>query len=133
MELKPLFTVTGTAVVEPLGKVQGGERIKIEYRGVTAGNSVVTGKAHGSDWILVGPLGPGETNSVCEISTPEKEHVVVELRGYALSHNGSGYEIRTAGLIRTSATRFTELNGRVALVVAQMRADNTIEVTAYQF
>ncbi|HUI28105.1 MAG TPA: hypothetical protein VL403_18635 [Candidatus Kryptonia bacterium] len=133
MELKPLFTVTGTAVVEPLGKVQGGERIKVEYRGATSVDSLVTGKAHGSDWIFVGPLGPGETNSVCEISTPEKEHVVVELRGYAVSHNGSGYEIRSAGMIRTSATRFTELNGRVALVVEQIRSDSTVEVTAYQF
>jgi len=133
MELKRLFTVTGTAVVEPLGKVQGGQRIKVEYRGATTSDSAVIGKAHGSDWIFVGPLGPGETNSVCEIATPEKEHVVVELRGYAVSHNGSGYEIHTAGLIRTSAGRFAELNGRVALVIEHVHADHSVEVTAYQF
>ena len=131
MDLKPLFTVTATAVVERLGKVQGGERLKIEYRGAADGNGVA-GKAHGNDWIFVGPLGPGETNSVCEISTAEKEHVVIELRGYAQLHEG-GYELRAAGLIRTSAPRFVELNGRVALVVEHVRADNSVELTAYQF
>ncbi|HVN87778.1 MAG TPA: hypothetical protein VMW17_23315 [Candidatus Binatia bacterium] len=133
MDLKRLFSVTASATVESLGKVQGGERIKVEYRGATGIDSLVAGKAHGNDWIFVGPLGPGETNSVCEIRTGENEHVVVELRGYATSRNGNGYDIRAAGLIRTSAARFAELNGRVALIVERVHGDKSVEVTAYEF
>jgi hypothetical protein len=133
MQLQPLFRITATATIEPLGKVQGGERIKIEYRGATAPDSIVGGKAHGTEWVLIGSLGPSETNSVHEIIAGENERLVVELRGYAQSRNGSGYEIRTAGIIRTSAARFADLNGHIALVVSRIGGDKKIEVTAYQF
>jgi hypothetical protein len=133
MQLQPLFHVLGTAVIERLGKVQGGERLKVEYRGETAPDSAVGGKAHGNDWVLVGPLGPGETNAVHEITTADKEHLVVELHGYAMSRNGDGMEIRSAGIIRTAAPRFSEINGRVALVIERLGSDKKIEVTAYQF
>ncbi|HXQ23642.1 MAG TPA: hypothetical protein VN812_18325, partial [Candidatus Acidoferrales bacterium] len=73
MDLAPLYTLTGTAEVEKLGKVQDGERIKIEFRGKSADDSLITGKAHGSSWIFVGPLGPGEANAVQEIITPAGE------------------------------------------------------------
>jgi hypothetical protein len=133
MELQPLFTLSGTADTERLGKVQGGERLKIEYRGSTTPESPIAGKAHGTDWVLLGPLGPGETNAVHEVMTADKEHVAVELRGYALSRNGDGMEIRTAGIIRTASPRFSELNGKIALVVERLSPDKKIEVTAYQF
>lgn len=64
MDLAPLYRLTGTAEVEKLGKVQDGERLKIEFRGKSADDSLIAGKAHGSSWILVGPLGPGEANAV---------------------------------------------------------------------
>ena len=44
-----------------------------------------------------------------------------------------GMEIRTAGIIRTTAPRFSELNGKIALVVERLSPDKKIEVTAYQF
>src|ERR1700687_1125400 len=103
VELTPLYTLTGTAVVEKLGKVQDGERIKIEFRGKSAAGSPVEGKAHGSTWILIGPLGPGDTNAVQEIILPSGERLVVELRGYTLMPNSEEMEIRTCGVIRTSA------------------------------
>lgn len=133
MQLQALFTLSGTADTEQLGKVQGGERLKIEYRGNTTPGSLIAGKAHGNDWVLLGPLGPGETNAVHELMTADKEHLAVELRGYALSRDGGGMEIRTAGIIRTAAPRFSELNGKVALVVERLSPDRKIEVTAYQF
>ncbi len=133
MELQPLFSVSGTAATEPLGKVQGGERLKIEYRSTTASSSPIAGKAHGTDWVFVGPFGPGETNAVHEVTTPDKEHLVVELRGYAMARDGDGMEIRTAGIIRAAAPRFAELNGKVALVVERLFPDKKIEVTAYKF
>lgn len=133
MQLQALFTLSGTADTEQLGKVQGGERLKIEYRGSTTPGSLIAGKAHGNDWVLLGPLGPGETNAVHELMTADKEHLAVELRGYARSRDGGGMEIRTAGIIRTAAPRFSELNGRIALVVERLSPDNEIEVTAYEF
>jgi len=131
MDFAPLYTLTGTAEVEQLGKVQDGERIKIEFRGKSASDSLVVGKAHGSIWILVGPLGPGETNAVQEIITPDREHFVVELRGYAVSLNGDGMEIRTCGIIRTSAARFAHLNGHIAVVIQTVTKDNAVSVEAY--
>jgi len=133
MDLVPLYTLTGRAVVEKLGKVQDGERIKIEFRGKSADDSLIAGKAHGSSWILVGPLGPGEANAVQEIITPAGERFVVELRGYAVSLNGEGMEIRAAGIIRASAASFAHLNGHVAVVVQKVTKDNTVSVQAYSF
>lgn len=132
MDLTPLYTLTGTAVTEKLGKVQDGERIKIEFRGKTANDSPIAGKAHGSNWILIGPAGPGATNAVQEIITPTGERLVVELQGYTQSLNGDGLEIRASGIIRSSAGTFAQINGHLALVVQRMTGD-TISVQAYQF
>ncbi len=133
MDLAPLYTLTGTTVTERLGKVQDGERIKIEFRGKTAGGSPINGKAHGSNWILVGPLGPGATSAVQEITTQNGERLVVELQGYTQTLNGGSMEIRASGIIRSNAAPFAELNGRIALVVQRIKQDETIEVDAYQF
>jgi hypothetical protein len=133
MDLTPLYSLTGTAEVEQLGKVQDGERIKIEFRGKTATDSPIAGKAHGSSWILVGPMEPGETNAVQEIVTPAGEHLVVELRGYATTLNGDGMEIRAGGIIRASAATFTHLNGHVVVVVQKVTKDNSVTVQAYTF
>jgi len=133
MDLRPLYTLAGTAVVERLGKVQDGERLKIEFRGTAAPDSPVAGKAHGSAWILVGPLGPGETSAVQELVTATGERIVLELRGYTINRDGGGMEIRASGLIRTSAAHFAEANGRIALVVQTVSADNAVSVRAYQF
>ena len=133
MELKLLYTLTGTAVVEKLGKVQDGERIKIEFRGKSGPDSPIEGKAHGSSWVLIGPFGPSDTSAVQEIITPANERLVVELRGYAIAGNGAGTEIRAAGIIRSSAARFAELNGRVAVVVQTVGADDTVAVQAYSW
>jgi hypothetical protein len=133
MDLTPLYSLTGTAVVEKLGKVQDGERIKIEFRGKSAAGSAIAGKAHGASWILVGPLGLGETSAVQEIITPGGERFVVELRGYATQHNGDGMEIRASGIIRASAATFAQLNGHIALVVQRVAADDTVAVEAYTF
>jgi hypothetical protein len=133
MELSPLFSLTGTAVIEKLGKVQDGERIKIEFRGKSAAGSAIAGKAHGASWILIGPLGPGETSAVQEIVTPDGEHVVLELRGYAMQANGDGMEIRASGIIRASAATFLHLNGHVALVVQRVAGDDSVTVEAYTF
>jgi hypothetical protein len=132
MQLALLYTLTGSTVTEKLGKVQDGERIKIEFRGKAADDSPITGKAHGSNWILIGTLGPGAANAVQEIITPANERIVVELQGYAQSLNGEGMEIRAAGIIRSSAGTFAHINGHVALVVQKMTND-TISVQAYQF
>src|SRR5262245_26699577 len=126
MNLTPLYTLTGTAVTEKLGQVQDGERIKVEFRGKSAAGSAIEGKAHGSSWILIGGVGPGETNAVQEIVTPGGDHVVVELRGYALQRNGDGMEIRASGLIRTSSATFFHLNGHIAIVVQTVGADDTV-------
>jgi len=133
MQLTPLFTLTGSAVVEKLGKVQDGERIKIEFRGASAAESPIVGKAHGATWVFIGALGPGDTNAVQEIVTAAGERLVVEVRGYTLQHNGDGMEIRAAGLIRSAAPSFAHLNGHVALLVQQVRPDETATVQAYAF
>jgi hypothetical protein len=132
MNLALLYTLTGTTVTEKLGKVQDGERIKVEFRGKAADDSPITGKAHGSNWILIGTHGPGVTNAVQQIITPANERIVVELQGYAQSVNGEGMEIRAAGIIRSSAGTFAHINGHVA-VVRQKITNDTISVEAYQF
>ncbi len=131
MELTRLYTLTGKAVTEQLGKVQDGERMKIEFRGRSADDSPVTGNAHGSTWILVGPMGPGESNAVQEIVTPSGERLAVELRGYAASRQDGSLEIRAAGIIRTNAASLAHLNGHVAVVVQQV-AGETLRVEAYE-
>jgi hypothetical protein len=133
MNLAPLYTLIGTAEVEKLGKVQDGERIKIEFRGKSADDSPIAGKAHGSSWILVGPMGPGETSAVQQIITPAGERLVAELHGYAVALNGDGMEIRASGIIRASAASFSHLNGHVAVVVQKVTKNNTITVQAYTF
>ena len=133
MNLALLYTLTGTAVVEKLGKVQDGERIKIEFRGKSAADSPIAGKGHGSSWVLIGPLGPGDTSAVQELLTPTGERLVVELRGYAVNLNGDGMEIRASGIIRSSAASFMPLNGHVAVVVQKISPDNSIAVQAYSF
>ena len=133
MDLAPLYTLTGSAVTEKLGKVQDGERIKSEFRGKAADDSPIAGKAHGSNWILIGPLGPGATSAVQEIITPAGERLVVELQGYTQSLNGDGWEIRASGIIRSSAGAFAHLNGRIALVVQKITTDDTITISAFQF
>ena len=133
MDLATLYTLTGTTVTEKLGKVQDGERIKIEFRGKAAADSPIQGKAHGTNWILVGAVGPGATNAVQELITPTGERVVVELHGYAQTLNGDGMEIRAAGIIRSSAGTFAEINGRVAVVVQKIAKDESITIHAYQF
>lgn len=132
MNLALLYTLTGSTVTEKLGKVQDGERIKVEFRGKATDDSPITGKAHGSNWILIGPAGPGAANAVQEIITPANERVVVELQGYAQSLNGEGMEIRAAGIIRSSAGTFAHINGHLAVVVQEISND-TISVQAYQF
>jgi hypothetical protein len=131
MELARLYTLSGTTVVEKVGKVQDGERIKIEFRGRTAGDSPIAGKAHGSNWILIGPSGPGETSAVQEIVTPGGERLVVELRGYTVPGNGDEMEIRASGIIRSGAASFADLNGHVAVVVQTIGPQDAISVTAY--
>ncbi len=133
MELTPLFTLTGTAVVEKVGKVQDGERIKIEFRGKSAVGSPIEGKAHGSSWVLIGPLGPGATNAVQEVITPGGERVVLELQGYTMNANGKGMEIRTCGIIRSSAASYADLNGRIALAIQKVGADDAVTIDAYRF
>jgi len=132
MDLAPLYTLTGTTVTEKLGKVQDGERIKIEFRGKAADDSPISGKAHGSNWILIGPAGPSATSAVQEIITPGGERLVVELQGYTRNLNGDGVEIRASGIIRSSAGTFADINGHVAVVVQRITND-TINVQAYQF
>lgn len=134
MDLATLYTLTGTVVVEKLGKVQDGERIKVEFRGAAAADSPIVGKAHGSNWVLIGERGrPGATTAVQELITPAGERLVVELQGYAVSLNGTAMEIRTSGIIRSSAATFADLDGHLALVVQQIGADDSIRVHAYQF
>ena len=133
MDLTPLYTLTGSTVTEKLGKVQDGERIKIEFRGKAAADSPIAGKAHGSNWILIGPSGPGATSAVQEIITPTGERLVVELKGYTQNSNGDGMEIRAAGIIRSSAGTFAQLNGHVAVVIQQIGKGETISVQAYHF
>ena len=133
MDLAPLYTLTGSATTEKLGKVQDGERIKIEFRGKAAAGSPIAGKAHGSNWILIGPSGPGATSAVQEIITPNGERLVVELQGYTQSVNGDGMEIRTSGIIRSSAGTFAHLNGHVAVVIQMIAKDDAITVQAYHF
>jgi hypothetical protein len=133
MDLTPLYTLTGSAVTEKLGKVQDGERIKIEFRGKAADDSPIAGKAHGSNWILIGPLGPGATSAVQEVITPTGERVVVELQGYTQNVNGDGLEIRASGMIRSSAGVFNHLNGHVAVVVQRIAKDDAIQVQGYYF
>ena len=132
MDLAPLYTLSGSAVTEKLGKVQDGERIKIEFRGKAADDSPIAGKAHGSNWILIGPLGPGATSAVQEIITPAGERLVVELQGYTQSLNGDGWEIRASGIIRSSAGSFAHLNGHVAVVLQKIK-DDVISAQAYHF
>ncbi len=133
MKFEPLYTATGTAEIETLGKVQDGERIKVEFRGNAGPDSRIHGKAHGSNWILVGALGPGATTAVQELVTSDGLRVVLELHGYALSQNGGGMEIRTSGIIRSSAAEFAHLNGRIALVVQKVTSGNAVTVEAYSF
>lgn len=133
LQLTPLYTLTGNAVVEKLGKVQDGERIKIEFRGHSAPDSPIAGKAHGSSWILVGPFGASDTSAVQDLVTPAGEHLVLELRGYATNLNGGGMEIRACGLIRSSAASCAHLNGHIALVVQKVDTDDTVTVQAYSF
>ena len=131
MELARLYTLTGKAVTEQLGKVQDGERMKIEFRGQSTTDSPVAGNAHGSTWILVGPTGPGETNAVQEIVTPSGERLAVELRGYATAQKGDAMEIRAAGIIRTNAASLAHLNGHVAVMVQHV-AGESVTVEAYE-
>jgi hypothetical protein len=133
MDLAPLYTLTGNAVVEKVGKVQDGERVKIEFRGKSAADSPIAGKAHGSSWILMGPLGPGDTVAVQELVTPAGDRLVLELRGYTTNLNGDGMEIRACGIIRSSAAGFAHLNGHIALVVQKVATDNAITVSAHTF
>lgn len=133
MDLALLYTLAGNAVTEKLGKVQDGERIKIEFRGKAAEGSPISGKAHGSNWILVGPLGPGATSAVQEVITPTGERLVLELQGYAQNLNGDGMEIRASGIIRSSAATFAHLNGHIALVVQKIAKSDAITVEAYHF
>ena len=131
MQLEPLYTLTGTAVTEKVGKVQDGERIKVEFRGKSAAGSPIEGKAHGSTWILISPLGSGEVSAVQEIVTPAGERFVVELRGYTASRNGDAMEIRASGIIRASAATFAHLNGHIALVVQRIAAGDAVSMEAY--
>jgi len=132
IELHPLLTLTGTAIVENLGKVQDGERLKIEIRGKDAPGSVISGKVRWTDWVLIGPLGPGETSSVGEIVTDDGQRLVLELRGYAQSKNGDGMEVRTSGLIRSASPRFINLNGHIAVAVATITADRRADITVFE-
>ena len=68
-----------------------------------------------------------------EIITPARERLVVDLHGYTTSLNGHGMEIRACGMIRSSAARFADVDGHIALVVQRVAADDTIHVQAYQF
>ena len=133
MDLAPLYTLTGSAVTEKLGKVQDGERIKIEFRGKSSVESPIEGKAHGSSWVLIGPLGAGEANAVQELITPAGERLVVEMRGYSLGGNGAAMDIRASGIVRSSAARFADLNGRLELVVQTVAADDVVTIHAYEF
>lgn len=133
MDFARLYSLSGTAIVERLGKVQDGERLKIEFRGTSAPGSPIEGKAHGTTWVLVGPLQAAATNAVQEVTTPAKERVVLELRGYTTTLNGDGMEVRACGIIRSSAGVFAHLNGHIALVVQKIAADNAVTIEAYQF
>jgi hypothetical protein len=132
MDLTPLYTVTGTVTVEHLGAAEDGERLKMEFRGGAAPDSPIGGKAHGTIWILKRPLGAGDTTAVQEVVTPHGERLVLELRGYTLA-GGDGMEVRASGIIRSSAARFSDLNGRIALVVQEVAADDTVTVRAAVF
>ena len=132
IELHPLLSLTGTATIEKLGKVQDGERLKIEMRGKNAPGSTIAGKVRWTDWVLIGPLGPGETSSVGEIATDDRQRLVLELRGYAQSGNGDGMELRTCGIIRSASPRFVDLNGHVAVAVARIAADRHVDITVYE-
>lgn len=133
MDLAPLYSLTGTAEVEQLGKVQDGERLKVEFRGKSAAGSPIEGKAHGTTWILVGPQGPGATNAVQEVTTPAGERIVLELQGYTTPLNGDGMEVRACGMVRASAGTFAHVNGRIALIIQRIAADNAVTVDAYRF
>jgi hypothetical protein len=132
VDLQPLYMLTGTAVVERLGRVQDGERLKVELRGSTAPDSPIAGKAHGSTWILAGPLGLGETSAVQEIITPERERVVVELRGYTIDRGGGAMLVRASGLIRSSAPRFADIDGHIAIVEQFVAADGSVRIDAFK-
>jgi hypothetical protein len=132
MELAPLYMLTGDSVREDLGKIEDGTRIKIEFRGKSTPESPIACKAHGTDWILEGPLGPGATSAVQEIITPALERVVLELQGYTIATAGNGIEIRTSGIIRTSSATYADLNGRIAVVIQRLSKDGAIAVDAYK-
>lgn len=133
MKLEPLYTLTGKAVVENLGKVQDGERMKLEFRGTAAAGSPIQGKAHGTSWILIGSTVWRATTAVQELLTADGARLVVELHGYTLADPGGGLEIRTSGTIRSSAPAFDHLNGRIALVIQTVTSDNSVDVQAYSF
>lgn len=132
MNLTPLYTLTGAAVVEKLGAVQGGERVKIEFRAMSDVASPIAAKAHGSTWLLIAPTGPHEANAVQELITPAGERLVVELRGYGVGGNGTAMVIRAAGIVRSSAARFADLNGRLAVVVQTVAPDEAVTIHAYE-
>ena len=116
MHLSLLYTLGGTAVVEPLGRVPGGERIKVEFRGTS-----------------LGPSGAGEANAVQELITVAGERLVVELRGHSSGSSGVPMEIRMAGAIRSSAARFADRNGRLALVVQTVDLHDAVTIHACEF
>lgn len=131
IHLEPLMILTGTATIEQLGKVQEGERIKVETRTAGAAGSPITGKARGTDWILFRPDAIAETNSVHEIKIESGHPLVLELRGYAETQNGGGMQIRACGVIRASAAELSHLNGRVALMEEKIGQDRRVEMAAY--
>jgi hypothetical protein len=131
IDLETLYTVSGSVVIEKLGKVQEGERIKVEFRGQTAADSPIAGKAHGASWVLIGATGPGETSAVAELVSPERERLVLEGRGYARELAGTLMEIRLTGIIRSSAPRFAALDGRVAVWVQSVGPGEHTTIRAY--
>ncbi len=89
MQLSSLYRFQVTGPIEKLGRVPDGERLKIEFRGNTAADSPISGKVHGTHWLLVGPLGAGQLEAVHEIHGAAGSRFVLQLRGSATLAGGA--------------------------------------------
>jgi hypothetical protein len=125
-----LYSFKAKGSREALGRVPDGERLKVEFRGETDAGSEVSGKVRGTDWVLVGPLGSGQFESVQTVLTPEGDRFVIQLQGSSSPVDADAMRIKGAGVIRSRSPRFAHLDGQLALVEGTVR-DGDVEVSVY--